>query len=207
MLVNQIKKYVSIVKIFAAMITVISIGYLINVNSSLRRQTRILTNNAEAYKDMLNTAQTEKHALRLKLGDLSASNDKLVQTVDSTRRVLKIKDKELKMAMITNTVIDTVKTDSVYLASSCNFSDTIQFNDETESYIELKDSVLTNRIHVENQQQLFVYTKREYLRKYKNFLTRLVHLDFKKYESTRYQIINSNDLIETKETRVIQMEE
>ena len=67
--------------------------------------------------------------------------------------------------------------------------------------IERKDSILTHILDIRNRQDLYI-SERKVWRK-KGFFRRLFTLNFKKDLIRDYQIINTNPLIKTIETRVI----
>jgi len=54
---------------------------------------------------------------------------------------------------------------------------------------------------------LYIYTKKEYKNKHKNFFKRLFTLDFKKVKVVKYDIYNTNGIINIKDTRVIESED
>ena len=64
--------------------------------------------------------------------------------------------------------------------------------------------ILTVIPDITNQQTLFVEEKKIY--KYKGFLKRLIKLNFKKITNYNYHIVNSNELVITTNSRVINVE-
>lgn len=168
-------------------------------------------NNRIAYEQIINGINNDKRVLSLKLSDLKASNDKMIQTIDSTRKVLKIKDKALQQAILNKTIInDTIK-DTVTLDKDCSFNIALKPNPETTSIIKL-DSIgnITNILHIENNQILYILEDKVYRniydeKRFKDFWKRLIRFDFKKDKIEKYEIVNSNNLIKTEETRVVKI--
>ena len=160
-------------------------------------------NNIEAYQGSLQGSQQANNVLRLSVDELQTQNDKLTQQLDSVRKELKIKPKHLHTAATQTQVINVIqskeKNDSIY-------KDTIQFNDLTSvAYYISKDSI-TIGLDIKNKQFLYVFKDRHYLNK-KSFLKRLFTLDFKKVNTYKYNIVNTNDLIQTDSVRVIEITE
>ena len=162
-----------------------------------------LMNNVKQYESLAGSLTANNRVLELKLGDLSHSNDSLVQMLDSTRKVLKIKDKQLKMAMSMSTVIRDTTIVELPDTVNCNFNETLKPNALTTYKISRVGNKLEHVAEIFNVQDLFVITNKEYRRQYKNFFIRLFHLDFKKDEINRYKIVNTNPSITVLDTRVI----
>jgi hypothetical protein len=86
-----------------------------------------------------------------------------------------------------------------------DFNEELKLNDLTTIIVSRKDSILTAKIDIKNQQIIFVEDKKEYKRFYKNWLLRFFHFDFKKVRIKNYQIVNSNPLIKVTDTRIIEL--
>ena len=97
---------------------------------------------------------------------------------------------------------DTIR-DTVTLA--CNFTKELKPNLQTTITVIREDSCLTVIPDIKNDQYLFVMNERKYRRKYKNFVSRLLHFDFKKTTEYTYQIVNSNDLINITDSKVVEI--
>ena len=161
-----------------------------------------LYNNYEYYMNKSIGIEEQNKILQLNIDELKETKDSVVNSLDSLRKVLKIKDKELKQA---NLVKQEIVHDTTVIVKSHDFELVIKPNSLTSILINKKDSLLTHKISIENVQTLFVTQSRVYRRKYKNWFTRLLHLDFKKKTQMDYQIHNSNDIIHTKDTRLIEI--
>ena len=109
---------------------------------------------------------------------------------------------ELKQA---STVKTEIVHDTTVIVKSPDFELVIKPNSLTSIIINKKDSLLTHKLNIENVQTLFVTQERVYRRKYKNWFARLIHFDFKKKTQLDYQIHNSNDIINTKDTKLIEI--
>ena len=158
-------------------------------------------NNIEAYQGSLQGSQQANNVLRLTVEDLQSQNDKLVQELDSVRKELNIKPKNLHTAATQTQVINVIKykekPDSL-------LEDTIKFNDLTSvSYSIYRDSIAIG-LDIKNKQYLFVYGEKKYKNK-KSFIKRLLTLDFKKVTTYKYKIENTNDLIQTDSVKVIEI--
>lgn len=158
-------------------------------------------NNIEAYQGSLQGSQQANNVLRLTVEDLQSQNDKLVQELDSVRKELKIKPKNLHTAATQTQIINVIKykekPDSL-------LEDTVKFNDLTSvSYSIYRDSISIG-LDIKNKQYLFVYGEKKYKNK-KSFIKRLLTLDFKKVTTYKYKIENTNDLIQTDSVKVIEI--
>lgn len=160
-------------------------------------------NNKEYYVDLLNDNKEKGRVLQLTLNELSTSNDSLIQKINQQKKELKIKDKELKAVQLVETEIVKVVTDTI--TKEVNFTKELKLNDLTTIVVDRKDSLLSVTLDFKNEQTLFLYERKEYRNQYKNWFKRLVKFDFKKDKIRRYQITNTNDLIQVTNTRIIEL--
>lgn len=160
-------------------------------------------NNVAYYQDQCSTEKQNNKILQLTIDELHYSKDSILQEINKVKEELKIKDKSLKRALTVQThVTDTIR-DTVTLA--CNFTKELKPNLQTTITVIREDSNLTVIPDIKNEQYLFVTSERKYRRKYKNFISRLLHFDFKKTTAYEYQIVNSNDLINITDSKVVEI--
>lgn len=186
---------VIIISIFAAIIF-----YQGKQIKEKNRQIDRITNNTLFYQEQLSDKDKEIRTLNLTIDEFKNTNDSIIQNIVNIQEELKIKDKELKQAQSQNQEINI---DTTIVVSDKDFEKEIKPNELTSLIIIKKDSILTAKISIQNTQTLFISNKREYKNQYKNWFRRLIHFDFKKRDVYKYQIHNSNPLIEVKETRLI----
>ena len=186
---------VIIVSIFAAIIF-----YQGKQIKEKNRQIDRITNNTLFYQEQLSDKDKEIRTLNLTIDEFKNTNDSIIQNIVNIQKELKIKDKELKQAQSQNQEINI---DTTIVVGDKDFEKEIKPNELTSLIIIKKDSILTAKISIKNSQTLFISNKREYKNQYKNWFRRLIHFDFKKRDVYKYQIHNSNPLIEVKETRLI----
>lgn len=199
----------ALLSLLVGLLVVFSIN-IYKQNKRLSKSLEIAQNNIEAYQGILNGSQQANNVLKLDMSQLRNINDSLIQKIDSVREQLKLKPKVIKTtATQTQTIyvtaskgvrgqdiIKTIQRDTVY-------KDTIQINPLTKvNYTIGKDTVSVN-LDIKNQQFLYVYKHRQYKNK-KSFIKRLFTLDFKKVDMYKYQIVNTNDIINTSDVRVIE---
>jgi hypothetical protein len=207
LLIGNIKTYISYILI-AIVLSLSAYGvYLYKENIKLKNEVTLNLNNIDSYKNIISRNVNENSVLRLKLGDLSHSNDSLIQGITKVQKVLKIKDKELSEAYAIAQKIDTVFSDTIKLPSKCNFDKTLMLNNETKSRIILKDSLLENHITITDTLNIFDYARKVYVNMYKSFFSRLFHFDFKKTTLDRYAIKHSNDILKNQNVRVVRKED
>lgn len=186
---------VIIISIFAAIIF-----YQGKQIKEKNRQIDRITNNTLFYQEQLSDKDKEIRTLNLTIDEFKNTNDSIIQNIVNIQKELKIKDKELKQAQSQNQEINI---DTTIVVGDKDFEKEIKPNELTSLIIIKKDSILTAKISIQNTQTLFISNKREYKNQYKNWFRRLIHFDFKKRDVYKYQIHNSNSLIEVKETRLI----
>lgn len=168
------------------------------VNESDRLRT-----NLEFYQSKCGQSDSTNIVLRHTVAELSSSRDSLIQRADSLRKELKLKPKSIQTIVCTETVLrDTIR-DTIPV--TLNFTATVKPNSQTSIKVIRKDSSLTVIPDIRNEQTVFVYTEEKY--KYKCWFSRLIHFNFKKVRTDKYVIKNSNDLIKTGESRVVNVED
>jgi hypothetical protein len=129
--------------------------------------------------------------------------------MDSIREELAIKDRQLDIAATQTQTISVndgkeVEGDLTEILKDTTYTDSIKYNALTTiRYTISKDSVNIG-LTIKNTQYLFVYTTREYKNK-KSFLRRLFTLDFKKVDKHKYDIVNTNDIIQTDDVRIVEI--
>lgn len=162
------------------------------------------TSNVRAYQDLVSNNQEHNRTLQLTIEELNYSNDSLLLQLKQTQKELKIKDKNLTDASVINTEIkDSVKT--VIKKEAIDFEEELKLNPLTTIIVERKDSILTAKIDLKNQQTILIYKKKEYKNFYKSSWVRFWHFDWKKIETNEYQIVNTNPLIKVTGTRIVEV--
>ena len=208
---NSLFNIISLVKTNFSTIAVIIIGiltaFLFIQNNKLTKYSQgidRLNNNILYYQEQMDSTVNDNRTLQLTIEDFKHSNDSIINKLDQVREDLKIKDKELIQAQAQQ---QEIKLDTTVVVQKDNFTKEIKPNNLTSLLIIKKDSFLTAKLDIKNEQFLYLASKREYKRQYKNFFRRLCHFDFKKRTVYKYEIHNTNDLIEVTNTRLIQISE
>ena len=193
----------------------LAVAFLLSWGIILHKQNKMLSesleraqNNIEAYQGSLQGSQQANNVLQLTVDELQSQNDVLVQKLDSVREQLNIKPKHLNTAATQTQVINvncsTEIKDSAIVVKDSIYTGIIQLNDlTTAKYSITKDSIHIG-LDIKNKQYLYVYKDRHYKNK-KNFIQRLFTWDWKKINSYKYQIINTNNLIQTDSVRVVEI--
>ena len=194
----------------------LSVGLLIGWSAMLNHQNKKLSeslemaqNNIEAYQGSLQGSQQANNVLKLTIDDLQNQNDNLVNKIDSVRKELKIKDKQLSNAATQTQIINVnqgkeVVGDIITILKDSIYKDSINFNDLTTVYYTIGKDTVNIGLDINNTQYLYLYTDRQYKNK-KSFIKRLFTFDFKKLTRSKYKIVNTNDLIKVDSVRVIEM--
>ena len=179
-----------------------------NKANRLSEELKMANNNIEAYQDALNGAQQASGVLRLDMKKLKDYNDKLVQQLDSVRKVKKLKSKEIQVAATQKQIINVNKSKGVggniiTIIKDSTYKDSIQYNNLTKVYYTIGKDSVNIKLNVDNTQYLYIYKHKEYKNK-KNFFQRLFTLDWKKIQRYKYKIVNTNDLIKEDSVKVIE---
>ena len=176
-------------------------------NNQLKKKNKELdriTNNVRAYEELAQDVSKQNRVLQLTIEELNTSKDSLIQQVKQTQKELKIKDKNLTNVSVINTEIND-STSKVIKHVLVDFDEELRLNPLTTIIVSRKDSILTAKLDIKNQQTIFVNEKKEYRTKYRNGWVRFWHFDWKKIRIKQYQIVNTNPLIKVTGTRVIEV--
>lgn len=198
-------------KIKILIIVVFSLLFINNIRlqhkvNSIDKELANALNNAKAWENIANSNNENNNILKLTIQEYKNSNDSLIRIINDQQEKLKIKDNQLYQVTSTETVIRDTIVERIPF-NDANFTIELKPNQLTTITVSRKDSILTHTMEILNRQDLFVYTEKVYRKQYKNFFQRLIHFDFKKDKINRYQIVNSNDLINITDTRVINISE
>ena len=206
---NKINSYLILGLIIGLISSIGYIKYQNGMINGLDTEIVRLNNNNIQYLSIMNDYGIEKRALQLKLSDLNTSNDKLIQEINNSAKRLKVAQNSLKSAAIIKTSIDTILVTKVEPIDTlaCDFTATLEPNSLTTIIIERKSDSLYCKPNIENQVSLLNYNKKEYRNQRKNWLSRLIHWDWKKDEIDRYELENTNNLIKNTDVRVIKIVE
>ena len=192
---------------------IIAFGLLFINNIRLHNKVNSLDNelanalsNSKAWENIANSNIDNNNTLELTIQEYKNSNDSLIRIINDQQEKLKIKDNQLRQVTSTETIIRDTIVEKIPI-NDTDFTIELKPNQLTTITVSRKDSILTHTMEILNRQDLFIYTKKVYRNQYKNFFQRLIHLDFKKDKINRYQIVNSNDLINVTDTRVINISE
>lgn len=189
---------VFIIGIFAAFV-VLQHNQLKYKNKEIDR----LNNNILYYQELQDTVKEDNRVLRLTIDEFNNSKDSIISQLNDVRKQLKIKNKQLQQAQ---SQTQQIKLDTTIIVKEDNFKEVIKPNELTSIIIAKTDSILTAKIDIKNTQTLFLSSKKEYKRQYKNWFRRLLKFDFKKQTVYNYTIKNSNNLIKVTDTKLITLE-
>ena len=177
-----------------------------NQNKKLSQSLETAQNNIEAYQGLLSDSQQASNVLKLTVEQLQNSNDSVLHKLDSVRNELKIKPKQLHTAATQTQVLNVIGSKGVggnIIVKDSIYTDSILYNPLTKVKYTIGNDTVNIAIDLRNEQYLYIYTKREYKNK-KNFFKRLFTLDFKKVTKYKYNIVNTNDLLKSKDVRIVE---
>lgn len=163
-----------------------------------------LTTNMEYYQNNYNQSKLDNTVLQLTIDNLTNSKDSLIQQLDSIKKEIKIKDKNLISSAVINTEIkDSVRT--VIKSIEKDFIEELKLNKLTTIMVSRKDSILDVKLSLFNQQILFIEDTKVYKKQYKNGFIRFLHFDWRKKHVRKYNIHNTNDLIKVTDSRIVEI--
>lgn len=203
-IINWCRKNFKVVAV--GLISLLIATIFVQHNQLQKKDTEInrITSNVRTYQDIVSNNQNNNRTLQLTIEELNHSNDSLLLQLKQTQKELKIKDKNLTNANVINTEIkDSVKT--VIKKEAIDFKEELKLNPLTTIIVERKDSILTAKIDLKNQQTILIYKKKEYKNFYKSSWVRFWHFDWKRIETKEYQIVNTNPLIKVTGTRIVEV--
>ena len=179
-----------------------------NKANRLSEELKMANNNIEAYQDALYGSQQASGVLRLDVKKLSEYNDKLVQQIDSIRKIHKVKKNEIQVAATQKQILNVNKSkgvggDIITIIKDSTYKDSLQYNPLTKVYYTIGKDSVNIKLDVQNTQYLYVYKHREYKNK-KNFFKRLITFDWKKKDVYKYKIHNTNDLLKEDSIKIIE---
>ena len=179
-----------------------------NKANRLSEELKMANNNIEAYQDALYGSQQASGVLRLDVKKLSEYNDKLVQQIDSIRKIQKVKKNEIQVAATQKQILNVNKSkgvggDIITIIKDSTYKDSLQYNPLTKVYYTIGKDSVNIKLDVQNTQYLYVYKHREYKNK-KNFFKRLITFDWKKKDVYKYKIHNTNDLLKEDSIKIIE---
>ena len=177
-----------------------------NQNKKLSQSLETAQNNIEAYQGLLSDSQQASNVLKLTVEQLQNSKGSILHKLDSVRKELKIKPKQLHTAATQTQVLNVIGSKGVggnIIVKDSIYTDSILYNPLTKVKYTIGNDTVNIAIDLRNEQYLYVYTKREYKNK-KNFFKRLFTLDFKKVTKYKYDIVNTNDLLKSKDVRIVE---
>lgn len=179
-----------------------------NKANRLSEELKMANNNIEAYQDALYGTQQASGILRLDVKKLSEYNDKLVQQIDSIRKIQKVKKNEIQVAATQKQILNVNKSkgvggDIITIIKDSTYKDSLQYNPLTKVYYTIGKDSVNIKLDVQNTQYLYVYKHREYKNK-KNFFKRLITFDWKKKDVYKYKIHNTNDLLKEDSIKIIE---
>ena len=165
-------------------------------------------NNIEAYQVALDGSQQASTVLKLDLKTLSNQKDSLLLELDRVRKENKIKAKDLTTAATQTQIINVnnskgVKGDIITILKDTVYTDTMQYNPLTKIYYSIGTDSVRIALDVKNTQYLYIFKHKEY-KNNKKFIKRLLTFDWKKVTKYRYNITNTNDVIQTSDVRIVE---
>lgn len=179
-------------------------------NQRLSAGLETANNNIEAYQCIMFDKAERNRTLVLEANDLKKSNDLLIQKLDSVIASKKIKPSNINTAATqTQEILVTagreVDEQSIQINTPTkHYKDSIQFNEYTVVQYDITEDTVNIGLSIKNTQYLYTYNTKEWKNK-KSFFKRLFTLDFKKVWKHNYEIVNTNDLIQTSDVRVIEI--
>lgn len=202
-LINQFCKNIKVVAVIIISILTAIVFLQHNQIEKKNKQIDKVTNNYLFYQEQYDCKDKETRLLKLNINEFKETSDSLIQHLNTVKKELKIKDKQLKQAQMQN---QEIKLDTTIIVKDNDFIKEIKPNDLTSLIIIKKDSILTAKLNIINEQSLFISSKREYKNVYKNWFQRLIHFDYKKRNIYKYQIHNSNSIIKITKSRLIEID-
>lgn len=194
----------NIIFIIILLAAIVCGGILVHNNNNLKNQYQIAIANNKAYEAQLTE---QKNVFQFTVNQLNYINDSTVKELDSLRKELKIKDKQIMQ-------MGKIK-EKVYITDTLRFTDTIFKEVGFKLDTCLGDSWYTNCLHLEYPNQIsselnvtndlncFIYTKRETINPpCKTWIGRLFQ---KKHTVINVNVVENNPHSNVKEIKFIKI--
>lgn len=201
-LINWVTKYYKLLAVFIISIFAAIFVYTVTLLKKRTAELDRAVNNYEYYEQLATKGIENNRTLQLTIDQFKNTNDSLITKIKDVQKQLKIKDKNIKTVTYVEEVI---KHDTTIIVKDNNFDVVIKPNELTTIEIIKQDSILKHKLDIQNDQALFITSKKVYRKDYKNWFSRLMHFDFKKRLIYEYQIKNTNELINVQNTRIIEL--
>lgn len=213
-LISLIKSPKSVLKAvlsFSVAFLLCSGAILYTRNKKLSERLEQSYNNIEAYQELLNNSQQANRVLQLSIQDLQNSNDSLLQDIQKIAKENSIKLSKVNAAATQTQKIDVksskgVQGDLIEILKDTVYSDSIIYNDQTKVCYTIGKDTVDVDLQISNTQYLYTYKHKEWKNK-KSFIKRLFTLDFKKITKYDYKIVNTNELINMSDVRVVEIKD
>ena len=163
----------------------------------------VLTNNIKAYEYEISGNNDKNIQFYKTIDELNYSKDSILKKLNTERKKLKIKDKELQAVQYVETVIhDTLKITINRFEDTC-----ITFKKHPFTIIDVckKDSTITCIPTIKNDQYVFFRSKKEYVNTYSYFVIRLWKFDFRKHTICYIDITNTNPDVKTTSSKFVKI--
>lgn len=194
----------NIIFIIVLLAAIVCGGLLLRSNNNLKNQYQIAVANNKAYEAQLTE---QKNVFQFTVSQLNYINDSTVKELDSLRKELKIKDKQIMQ-------MGKIK-EKVYITDTLRFTDTIFKEVDFSLDTCLGDKWYTNCLHLEYPNQIsselnvtndlscFIYAKRETINPpCKTWIGRLFQ---KKHTVINVNVVENNPHSNVKETKFIKI--
>ena len=135
-----------------------------NQNKKLSQNLETAQNNIEAYQGLLSDSQQASNVLKLTVEQLQNSKDSVLHKLDSVRKELKIKPKQIHTAATQTQVLNVIGSKGVggnIIVKDSIYTDSILYNPLTKVKYTIGNDTVNIAIDLRNEQYLYVYTKRE----------------------------------------------
>lgn len=194
----------NIIFVIVLLVVIVCVGMLVRSNNNLKNQYQIAIANNKAYESQLTE---QKNVFQFTVNQLNYINDSTVKELDSLRKELKIKDKQIMQ-------MGKIK-EKVYITDTLRFTDTIFKEANFSLDTCLGDKWYTNCLHLEYPNQIsselnvtndlncFIYTKRETINPpCKTWIGRLFQ---KKHTIINVNVVENNPHSDVKEVKFIKI--
>lgn len=214
-IINKCKKALKAIYLLSVTFLFVVCVNLHHKNKKLSEGLEIAQNNVESYVGTINNLNNQNNTLLLTVDQLQYSNDSLLQKMNEVIENNKINKKNI------NTIA--TQTQNIYVSNSKGvrgqdidnnltgiliedsiYNDSIQYNNLTKVYYTISNDTVNITLDIKNTQYLLTFKNKQYKNK-KTFVKRLLTLDFKKVWKYEYKIINSNDILQTSDVRVVEI--
>lgn len=188
-------------------ICIFTIMVLLRQLGDADRKWKVAMGNVKAYAEQLSNAENKSTAYQMTIGQMKYYQDSILKELDSTRKQLKVKDKNVKsIQYVASTFIkrDTIVAKDTIFKEPAFIMDTLLYDDWYSVRIGLSyPSTVTVEPQFKSEKHIVVSTKKETVNPPKKFF--LFRWLQKKHTVLKVNVVEKNPYVQNEDSRYVEI--